>query len=185
MNLRETAAKALLQETEIPALEEAWRNMWHNASFSQPDGWYLPDFASDQERDSFDCWLEIEAGLALHFLEEDIAEQFCIDMKLYTYGRSGATVAPDAGKYAAYCLRYGVYSRHFDLAAILEWGEFEDLEEAGEPEWSEALEFVTAHRKAFEYINDCVRGFIRAIPDAWAKTWGRRRVEDKKGLRAA
>lgn len=171
MNLREIAAKKLIEEIELPAAEEAWRNMYRNAHlFAQSTDCYT-DFENDRERALFDNWLGDHLHLNVEWMEEYIREEFGLAFKIYQYGRCGATIAPDIEKFTC---TYGMcrhFNRELDTDTILNWDDYQRLEdeEDDDAEWSEAYPIIVNYRKAFEYINEAVHAGVRALPEIWAE----------------
>lgn len=169
MNLREITAKKLIEEVELPAAEEAWSNMYRNAHlFAQASDGY-PDLEGEREHQMFWDWLGDRVCMEVDWLQETIYEDYDLDLKLYQYGRSGATIAPDSGKFAGMGIG-NHFNRELDPEAIICWDDYEYLdEECNEPEWSDAYTEVVNYRKAFEFINETVRAGVREIPTLWAE----------------
>jgi hypothetical protein len=131
------------------ALPEAWHRMHHNASLLH----YLPPFRNAYEEDLF--WRVLNDILPewLRNIEEGIAQRFGEHLKLYSYGRSGATIAPHEWMCPAPMSNFGG----------LNWGAIYD--------GPRGLDAYNCYRRALaviRYINEAVHDLCTDIPHWWA-----------------
>lgn len=164
MNLREIAAKKLTEQL-LGDCEEEYRQMYHNGSLRGP--W--PDFANDEEHQSFYDYLGNEVEDMVRNLQDEIKETWGLTFKIYQFGH-GATFAPD-GFSQGYL---GHFNRALDQGKIVDFDYYEDLEEeqsAAGDWWTEAYKMVKDHLAAFNLINDRVAaGAGTDLAEWWKET---------------
>lgn len=134
------------QELKIEKLQEAiqeeWGNLHHNASIR------FPDIQNDYESELFwDC-LGDNNHWALDDLKDEIKEKFGFDWHFYSYGRSGATIAPNEPMAAAACDGFGGLKDDYYY-------------EEDEEELQNLLDALTL-------INKRTKEYCRAVPEWWA-----------------
>lgn len=159
VDLREVAAKKLAEQV-MGEIETEWRKMYHNASIQK-----YPDIELDEEWEMFWGVLGDNVQFELEWIQGWIKDETGLDMELYTWGRSGATVAP-----AMICKR--AYSRDLDPMDLIESYYLEDPmeEEFIQTEWVAAYQDLKNYLKAFQIINKAVKGFCEGIPEWWKET---------------
>lgn len=159
IDLRQQVAKTLLDEA-LEECAEQWRKMHRNAHLRGN----LPDIESDREWELFWDWLNDDAGLLIQDIQEVVKRRWGFDWRIYSWGRQGATWAPDG-------ILPGMH-RHFntnlDPGCILDMGEYERLEEGGDPQWILAYETARNHAAAFSYLNNVVRTAAQGVSEWWA-----------------
>ena len=129
-----------VKESLIEEIEEEWENLYHNASLHN---W--PDFENDYEAELFWNVLSDEGSWRLEEAEQEIETKFGVEVKLYSWGRSGATIAPD--KWMAPCCCGG-----FGGLVDISYEEVEDLD---------------AMLAVLRYINTQVHDFCNHIDEWW------------------
>lgn len=92
----------------IEACYDEWREMHHNASLSRR----LPDFQNEYEYHLFWSCLGDETHWAIEDLSEQIEEKWGWKLKFYSYGRQGATIAPDKWMLPPACNSFGGFAAH-------------------------------------------------------------------------
>ena len=87
--------KMNIEELEA-AIYEEWRSLHHNASMSRIlYGDKGIDFQNEYEEHLFFSVVSMDSSFWIDDLTELIREDFGYDLKFYSYGRQGATIAPD------------------------------------------------------------------------------------------
>jgi hypothetical protein len=127
--------------------------MWHNASL--PCNW--PSFVNDEESQRFWYCMGDEVHYLVQDLTSDIEDDFDLKLTIYSWGRSGATIAPDGFSYHG---NYGSFSNTLNTDKIVCPGDYEDLDDpsyTGGDSWVDALKIAQRHLGAFKYINTVVR----------------------------
>lgn len=166
MNLREIAAKKLTEQL-LSDCEEEYHAMWHNGSIR--GNW--PDIERNEEWESFWSQLAFEVEAMVSNLQDEIKETWGLTFNIFSWGRSGATIAPDNFSF------YG-NGRHFnrtlDLGKIVDFSYYEEHEEEQSPAgdwWTEAYKTAKDHLAAFNLINDRVAaGAGTDLAEWWEET---------------
>lgn len=138
----------------VSAIEDEARRMHHNASLL---GLRIDD---EEKGHLFDAALEYYLYNWLTEKSAEMQKKFGVDLKLTTYGRSGATIAPegwwdDRG-----------FSHGFDVE--LNW----------ENAWSRNLDGYNEDLRALrimQWVNDEVEAGVRGLPEWWKEEreyWG-------------
>ena len=161
MNLREIAAKKLTEQL-LGDCEAEYKAMWHNGSIR--GDW--PDITNDREQEDYDFYLGEEISDMIRNLQDEISEAYGLELKIYCYGRGGATFAPDG---------FGTpYTLDPDL--VVDWWDYEKREthlDGDEPmtDWVEAYETAKNHLAAFKLINERVREAAKMdLAEWWQET---------------
>jgi hypothetical protein len=151
-------------------IDEAYTDMWHNASMLGVTG---PDLESDTEAEDFQMALDFYADTFCESLGVEIKEKFGLNWTLGRYGRGGATIAPE--ELARYGAPHGGFGSHVneDLVSFYSWHWW------GGPGWSgEALQDYNRDYKillALRYINTEVKKVIRQDWEVW---WNEQQGEE-------
>lgn len=164
MNLREIAFKKLTEEL-LGACEEEYRQMYHNARLT---GNAFPDFANDEEMQAYYDLQSDELSILIDDLKEDLKNDFGMEWKIYTYGRMGATIAPDG--FSSAC--HNSFNCTLDRDTIVNSWDLPDDEmllagDDGPDAWTDAYHTAKAHLEAFQYLNRQVRSWAAADLCAW------------------
>lgn len=130
-----------VRESLIGEIEEEWGNLYHNAHL----GGYWPDFENDYEAELFWNVLSDEGLWLLEELEQDIETEFGVEVKLYSWGRGGTTIAPDKWMSQSCCSEFGGL-------VDLSYEEVEDLD---------------TMLAVLQYVNKQVKDFCKNIDDWW------------------
>lgn len=154
MNLREIAAKKLTEQL-LSDCEEEYRAMYHNGRLR--GNW--PDFANDQEHEDFYFYLGQEIEDMIRNLQDEIEETYNVTVRIHSYGRGGATFAPDG---FSNCDNGHHFNNTLDPDLIVDWWDYEKREthlDGDEPmtDWVEAYETAKNHLAAFKLINERIR----------------------------
>lgn len=119
MNLKQIAAKKLIETELVPELKTEWEKFYHNATIE------FPDIDDDKEWEWFwDC-LGDHSSMRRRETQAYIKEQWDRDITLYQCGRSGATVYPDG--FSSTDDRG--FSRTLDIDALINFDDLESYEE--------------------------------------------------------
>ena len=124
------------------AIRQEWSNMHHNASISGS----FPELQNDYESKLFWDVLGDEVSFWIQDLKELVKEKFGYDWDYYSYGRMGATIAPDDIKAA---------SAGNSFAAI--------RSEAIPDDYNEMYELYNA----LKFINEYWKNTAENIPEWW------------------
>jgi hypothetical protein len=143
-SLQESVAEIVLEEV-TEELESAWKGLWHNASIT------FPDQLDDDECEEFWERLSDHTRMVIEFLEESIYEEFKERLTLYTYGRSGATIAPDELMTRHSAHGYGSYGDRWDNGG----------------DAVEQLEVACEDLAIIQFIDKAVRAEAAYIPEWW------------------
>lgn len=133
-----------VRESLIGEIEEEWGDLHHNASLIS--SW--PDFENDYELELFWNVLNDEGSWLLEEAEQDIENEFGVAVKLYSYGRSGATIAPDKWMSRSCC---GGFGGLVDISY-------------------EEVEYLDTMLAVLRYINKSVKDFCENIEEWWKDT---------------
>ena len=127
-----------------------WYEIYHNGTMRD---W--PDIDNYDEWEAFWNWLSDEASLMIVDLQYEIKETFGFDWKIYQWGRSGATFAPDIFDGNRGFNRKGID----DYKMYGDYIDFEDCSDYdNDPEyWRDVATCFKEHYLAFKLINDTVR----------------------------
>ena len=165
INLREIAAKKLAEQA-LDACEVEYKQLWHNDSLR--GNW--PDWETDAEHDAFWECLGDAVSCLIKDLQDEIQEQTGLTMRLYTWGRGGATIAPDG-----FSDSHHHFNNYLNRDLVIDWWDYEKLEstyyldesEDAATEWAEAYKAVQSHLAAFKLINERVRAEAGQDLAAW------------------
>jgi hypothetical protein len=165
MNLREIAAKKLTEQL-LGNFAEEYKRMWHNARLT---GNSFPDFANDEEQEDYYNCINDELGRMIDDLQEELKEQFDVDWKIYTWGRMGATIAPDGFSTHG---NGSSFNQSLDTSTIVNTWDLPDDDmllagDDGPATWTDAYHTAKAHLEAFQYINKEVLSWAAADLVAW------------------
>jgi hypothetical protein len=161
VNLREIAAKKLAEKM-LGECEEEYRQMWHNASFR--GDW--PEY-SDAESEYFWQWLGDEISCMIQMMQQEIKENHGLDLEIYQWGRSAATIAPDHFSYNG---NGNHFNNTLDTRLIYDVDDLptlEDGDDEGLATWVDAYQSVKAHLEAFQFINKRVRESAAHVATFW------------------
>lgn len=156
MNAAALIHKTLLDDL-IDKAKGEWESMWHNGS--------IRDFPyEDDEADIFWDWLGDEAHTTIVDMEMYIHDEFNLDWKIYTWGRGGATFAPDVPGMGRNYSRHALdLENQFDFYYLEKLSDTEEAEQL--KEWcSDAKRWLDA----LKFINETVKSAVACIPEAWA-----------------
>lgn len=150
-------------------IRAAWKDMHHNASIAR----FYPDFRNDYESELFWSWLGTEVATHADHIETVLAKKFCISTKVYSAGRSGATMYPEEFHRSIGCGSFGTFKwdyfhRRFvsDAAELRERANVASALEWFNGYWRREAAKVTARWK--RYKRDC--GMSREIASYDGKT---------------
>ena len=141
--------------------ESEWKDMHHNASIS---GSY-PDFESEALSSEFhEWWLGDHTSMLIEFLHDIIKERFGYDLKFYSYGRSGATIAPDEWMNARGGNGFGGWNeKNWDDTDPTDEESIEDQK----AQYREVIKNNISIIKCMRYINTYWKAEAEYIPKAW------------------
>ena len=144
----------------IKELEEAiygeWGNLHHNASMSRV--LYRSkgiDFKNEYESELFFSVVGMNTEMWIENLTDMIKEKFDYTLKFYSYGRQGATIAPDTWMRSAACNGFG----GFDSYVLPQYG-------YGLDDYNEMYSILNTLR----YINTYWNGVVDHLPEWWKET---------------
>jgi hypothetical protein len=160
MDLRQAAAR-VLTESILGQCAEEYRQMWHNATIRGT--W--PEITNNQEWKVFWDALNDAVHFLIQDLETEIKTRFNLNFKIYTWGRSGATIAPE-GFSPPYFQHFNPALETFMLVNPKNYCDPEGDTAAGEY-WIEALGMVRRHYAAFAYLNQQVRAAAKSNLKVW------------------
>jgi len=146
------SGRHILIENLLEQCADEWKNMWHNATITD---W--PEIESDKEWTWFWSWLGDQSHFWIDDLQELIKEDFGLDMVLYFWGRSSATVAPDGF--------LSKYYRELGEDTILDLEYYSDLQ--CPDEYLDAYNIAKNHLEAFRLINKTVKAGASVIAKQW------------------
>jgi hypothetical protein len=151
MNLREIAAKKLT-EILLGQCEDEYRAMYHNGSLRGT--W--ADITDDREQEDYYFYQGEEISDMIRNLVDEIKETWGLEFKIYSYGRGGATFAPDG---FSNCGNGHHFNNTLDPDKIVDTWRMPDPMLEGEDfgEWTEAYKTAKDHLAAFKLINERVR----------------------------
>lgn len=148
-------ANALIYHTilkdVIDKAQGEWENLWHNGR--------LKSFPyEDDESELFWDWLNDEARFMIEDIQDQIYEKWGFNWTIYSWGRSGATFAPDIEHMGRY-----FNSKALDLNDKLGIDdESEDVDEI--KSW---IESAKEYHEALKYINETIRSCVSGIDESW------------------
>jgi hypothetical protein len=167
MNLREIAAKKLA-EILLGQCEDEYRAMYHNGRLT--GNW--ADIDNDKEQEHYYFHQGEEIRFLTENLEYEIKDTWGLEFKIYSYGRGGATFAPDG---FSNCGNGHHFNRTLDPDKIVCEEDYQDPETYSDQEcgdsWVDAHKTAKDHLAAFKFINERVRSAAAMdMAQWWAET---------------
>jgi hypothetical protein len=165
VNLREIAAKKLT-EILLGQCEDEYRAMYHNGRLT--GNW--ADIDNEKEQEDFYFYQGEEISDMIRNLVDEIHETWWLDFKIYSYGRMGATFAPDGFSSSSY--GHG-FNPTLDPDKIVDtWRMPEpETEDYDSEDWAYAYRTAKDHLAAFKLINERVRSAAAMdMAEWWAET---------------
>ena len=145
--------KMKIKELE-EAIYEEWGQLHHNASMSRVlYGSKGIDFKNEYESNLFFSLVGMETSdFWIDDLTEQIKEKFGYDLKFYSYGRQGATIAPDDWKNPSACNSFA----GFNSSVLPDTG-------CGLEDYNEMYNILNT----LKYINKYWSGVVDYLPEWW------------------
>jgi len=145
-----------IEELEA-AIYEEWGDLHHNASMSRVlYGGSGIDFQNEYEEHLFFSVVSMETSdFWIDDLTEQVRMEFGYDLKFYSYGRQGATIAPDTWKRPSACNSFA----GFDSSIL-------PCEGDGFEQYNEFYRVL----KTLRFINEYWRVVVNDLPNWWRET---------------
>jgi len=161
MNARQIACLKILEEL-VPEIEEEWRNVYHNGSYSA----FWPE-VDDDEWEHFYNSLYHYIEQEIEYIQDWIKDEYGYDWNIYQDGSRGATFYPDG--YSYHGVRGRGYSTTIDVDKVVNVEaiaySIEDDDDATDA--SDGLKEAERFLGALRPLNKAVRGSAEYIDDWW------------------